>query len=985
MTEEQDSTGFWLSPQQERTWFSGRRTAASVVFVEEPVESEALLAAVTKLVERHESLRTVFRKVPGMKAPFQIVLEGSKVALREAPSGSVVTDLFEEDRAWDLENGPVFQATHLRVDPPSQAIVLAAPSISVDGPSLYILGKELQQILMGEELPETPVRYVQFAQWQRDLLESQEPEAVEAREYWSKAAQPPVPVLPGERRAAEEHAFGNVQYDLPFAPSQAVALAAWQSLLWRLTGQAALSVDVFMECREYDDLRDTVGLIGKYIPITADFTPQTCFRDIVENAEKSIQSAEKFQEYFVPPEEGVSVSFDHADVAADSAVSPAGKLHLSVRRNVARLFFDGSRIDREFVVRCGQYFQKLLEGGSASPESPVAAVPILGDSELRQLNLWNETAAEFPSDRCLHELFEMQAAKTPGLPAVRCMDSCLTYLELNEEANRLTRRLKRAGAGPGKFVGLCVDRGVGMIVALLAVAKSGAAFVPLNPDNPKPRLAQQLSGVEVLITSEKLRASLPECAAQTILFDSPDWQAEDSSNPDPAATPEDLLYVIYTSGSTGVPKGVGVRHRNLVNYAWFIANRLEGENLAFATVSTLSADLGNTCIYPSLISGGCLHVIPQDVAGDGRLFAAYFERHPVDVLKIVPSHLTALLDTSDGRSILPRRHLICGGETLTWTLAGRVRESRTSCEIWNHYGPTETTVGSLMINLKDLPGPALPIGRPIANTRLFILNELRQPAPVGVAGELYIGGAGVTAGYIGQPERTAERFIDGTYRTGDLVRFLPDGTVEFLGRADDQVKIRGFRIEPGEIEAVLLRHPSVRQALVLVRASGEEEKQLVAYLVGRDTSLDLAVIRPYLRQQLPDYMVPAAFVPLPRMPLTANGKIDRLALPSPEQAMASERAYAAPSSDSEKAVTAVWETVMHSQRIGVDDDFFDIGGHSILATQIASRLREHFQMPVAVRLIFEYPTIRQLAAEIEIRQASAEEEFDVLPITRSSR
>ncbi len=982
MGEERDATGFWLSPQQERTWLFGRGTVASLVILEQSASSEAVRAAVAEIVKRHEPLRTVFRKVAGMKAPFQMVLETGVAGWREADSASAPATLLAEDVPWDLEQGPIFKATYF-ADPLRPAVLLAASSLAADVLSLEILGKELKQFLRGEVLPEVSVRYVQFAQWQRDLLEStDEPEAAEARNYWAGFTHPPTPVLPGERRDASAYEQGAIQFALSFTPSKEVALAAWQALLWRLTGQAELVVDVFVECRGYDELKDSVGLIGKYIPVAAEFTPASRFREIVERARKSLQSGEKFQEYFAPPENTDSVAFDWSNLAADLVSAPAGKLHLSVRQNTVTILFHAARFDRELIARCTQYFQKLLDGMALSAEMPVAALPLLGAEEMAQLDAWNQTFAEYPAASCLHELFEMQAAKTPDRPAVRYLDRSLTYRELNEEANLLARRLQRAGAAPGRFVALCVDRSAEMIAALLAVLKSGAAFVPLNADNPKPRLAQQLSGISALITTGNLRSALPECEAPVILLDEPDWQSEDTSNLGPTSVPNDLIYVIYTSGSTGLPKGVGVRHRNLVNYAWFMANRLNGENLQFASVSTLSADLGNTCIYPSLISGGCLHVIPQDVAGDSGRMAAYCKQYPVDVLKIVPSHLTALLDTDAGRDLLPRRHLICGGEALTWKLVGRVRDLAPSCEIWNHYGPTETTVGSLMINLKNVTGP-LPIGRPIANTQLFVFNELRQHVPIGVAGELYIGGAGVTAGYIGQPERTAERFIDGMYRTGDLVRFLANGSIEFMGRVDDQVKIRGYRIEPGEIEAVLLRHPSVRQAIVLARSSDEGEKHLVAYLVARDAPLDLTVLRNYLKQQLPDYMVPRAFIPIPRVPLTANGKIDRQALPSPEQAVAAGRQYAAPASDTEKTIAAIWETVMRNPRIGVEDDFFDIGGHSLLATQIASRLREQFHMPVAVRLIFEHPTIRGLANELDKRQPEDDEEFDIIPITRS--
>ena len=464
-------------------------------------------------------------------------------------------------------------------------------------------------------------------------------------------------------------------------------------------------------------------------------------------------------------------------------------------------------------------------------------------------------------------------------------------------------------------------------------------------------------------------------------------------------TADHLAYVIYTSGSTGTPKGVAVRHRNLVNYTSFIQRRLKLDEFAqplhFATVSTLGADLGNTCIYPSLLSGGCLHIIGHDVASDSQRLREYAAKYPFDVLKIVPSHLMALLNSGGGREVLPGKYLIMGGETLTRPLMDKIIATGSTCEVLNHYGPTETTVGSLTLRLKDFDwkssqAQTIPIGRPIANTRTYVLDAQGEPVPVGVAGELYIGGEGVTAGYFNQPELTAERFVPERfvpdanakmYRTGDLVRYLPDGNVEFLGRVDDQVKIRGFRIELGEVESVLLRHGNVQQAAVLVLADESGEKSLVAYVVG---SANTDELRSYLRGQLPDYMMPSAIIGLPKLPLNANGKVDRQALPKPQDVRAADQEPVPARTPSEEVVAAIWSEVLKRDGIGVEDNFFEIGGHSLLATQIASRLREHFNIPVPVRALFESPSIAELAKRLD--NARREEQGMVPPaITPVSR
>jgi amino acid adenylation domain-containing protein len=687
--------------------------------------------------------------------------------------------------------------------------------------------------------------------------------------------------------------------------------------------------------------------------------------------------------------------------------------------------YDSSRMDRRAVEQIAGYYRNLLAAAVANPETAVAKLPLLSENDRRQLLVeWNQTAAAYPETKCLHELFEQQAARTPAREAVRCGDVAFTYRELNERANQLAHYLRGLGVGADRPVGLCLERSAETMVAVLAILKAGGAYVPLNPDNPPARLLQQLHGAAAVITDAKLSAQMPEFSGSIVVLDRDQalWAKESKANPASSTSPENLVYVIYTSGTTGVPKGVAVRHRNLVNYADFIAKRLNLEKypdgLQFATVSTLGADLGNTCIYPSLISGGTLHIIGYEMATDPRKFAEYTSKYPIDVLKIVPSHVQALVSTDDAAKMLPRKYLIFGGETLTPKLLEKIEALHPGCEILNHYGPTETTVGSLTLKLKDYDWrkagiASIPIGRPIQNTQVYILDAKLEPVPVGVIGELYIAGAGVTAGYLGQAEKTAERFVknpfatnaastnaSGTimYRTGDLARYGADGNIEFLGRGDDQVKIRGFRIELGEIEAVLARHAGVKQVVVLAREDSQGEKRLLAYVVanrgtssasgaGSGAEITGEILRTYLKQELPDYMVPQAVMVLAKLPLNANGKIDRQALPEPEQLTAA-RTYVAPRTATEKAIAEIWAEVLRRKpdQISVDDNFFDLGGHSLLATQVISRIRERFSVEIPMRAMFDQPLVSGLAKAVEEAEpVSASGGDDDMGIARVAR
>ncbi|MGH2621269.1 MAG: amino acid adenylation domain-containing protein, partial [Anaerolineales bacterium] len=615
----------------------------------------------------------------------------------------------------------------------------------------------------------------------------------------------------------------------------------------------------------------------------------------------------------------------------------------------------------------------------------------LGAEDRRQLLFeFNQTAAAYPQDQCIHQLFEQQAARTPEQAAVVCEGRQLTYAELNARANQLAHYLRRQGVGAGTRVGLCVDRSVEMMVGLLGILKAGGAYVPLNPEYPKARLAQQLEEIEapVVLTEAARIEQLPEFAMLCLDRDQERWATEPQTNPECVTTPEHPVYVIYTSGSTGVPKGVVVRHRGLVNYTHYIRGRLRLPEAAgtscgwrFATVSTITADLGNTCIYPSLVSGGCLHILSYETATNGSRFASYVAEHPIDVLKIVPSHLGALLASQpDGANILPRKYLITGGEALSHELVERIAAAANGCELINHYGPTETTVGSLTANVsrngaRRWKTATQPIGRPIANTEIYILDEHRRPAPIGTPGELYIGGAGLAQGYLNQPERTAERFVAHPfsrdpearlYKTGDLVRYLPDGQVEFLGRTDHQVKIRGYRIELEEIEVILGQHPSVRQAVVVAREEEAGNKRLVAYVVpNKSSAFSMGDLHRDLGEQLPDYMMPSAYVTLEALPLTANGKVDRKALPLPDYTRSgSNDAYTPPRNPTEELLVEIWARALQVEKVGIHDNFFSLGGHSLLAMKLTARIREVLRVELPLRDLFEMPTVAQLAAAI---------------------
>jgi amino acid adenylation domain-containing protein len=1033
--------GFRLSPQQRYLWSlqqaagSSAYQVVSTVSIHGELRTEILQRALTDVVGRHEILRTTFQRPPGIKTPFQVISETAHFSwqfsdLSNLDQEALVNKLensfaAERGKPFDFERGPLLRTSLYRLSREYHMLLISLPALCGDSITVLNLitelGRAYESILHGEAFPEEPMQYADFAEWHNELLDGSDEQAEEGRNYGQElmARQVSPLSLPLEKRRTEGQTFQPEAVSIDFDSTcvanvetlareyetltQVVLFAFWQALVWRLTNRSEFLIFNLSDGRKLADLQGALGLYAKYLPVACR-CEDVSFATHLQVARAALNDAEEWQEYFDPNNFSEAardaVAFDF--IEQDSVIENAG-LKLSLARQEAHLspfklkiscfrlagsiraelFYDPHSFDRETIERYAAYFRRLV-AQTSSTALTLGKIDILSEAERQRLLVdINQTASEFSEGKCIHELFEEQAARTPEATALVCGDLELTYAELNALANRLAHLLRRRGLVPNARVGICIERSAETIVALLGILKAGGSYVPLNPQHPAARLALQLaeSNASFLITKAAAQDDSLDFGGEIIDLDRDRalLLAEPDINP-PVNSLAGLAYVIYTSGSTGVPKGVAVGHRGLVNYTQFILRRLHvKEPLHFATVSTITADLGNTCIFPALISGGCLHLISYDVAMEGALFSEYVAKHPIDILKIVPSHFSALLAAAPHGDVLPKEYLILGGEALSWELVDRISQTNHTCEIINHYGPTETTVGSLTFDVKpnevSTHSLTVPIGQPIANTRVYILDRHFNLMPVGVAGELYIGGAGLAAGYLNQPVETAARFVPNPfsdepgarlYRTGDLARYLPDANIEFLGRMDHQVKVRGFRVELGEIEAVLLMHSEVRQAVVIAEPGTTENQRLLGYVVAsgiKPPGVD--ELRAFLGQHLPDYMIPATFVFLKTLPLTANGKIDRAALPAPDEARPDlQRLFVAPRTSVEKELAGIWTEFLKLNEVGVHDNFFELGGHSLLATQVVSRMRKIFNCEMSLRSLFESPTIAQLAQHI---------------------
>jgi amino acid adenylation domain-containing protein len=841
-------------------------------------------------------------------------------------------------------------------------------------------------------------------------------------------------------------------------------LAAFGILLYRYTGQEKILIAAPIANRARPELEPLIGCFVNTLALRTDLSGKPSFRELLYRVRDVCFGAYAHQDLpfeklveELEPERDLSrnplcqvlfilqnaprplpnlsgMSFARVDL--DSKTSKFD-LTLSLRERDGKLIgfveYSTDLFDASTIERLVGHLQTLLSGIVADPDQPIRTLPLLTEKEGHQMLVeWNDTAVDYPKDCCIHELFEAQVERTPDAVAVQFEGKQLTYRELNRRANQLAYYLRKLGVGPEKLVAICVERSLEMVVGLLGILKAGGAYVPLDPGYPRKRLQFMLQDaqVSILITQEKF---VEESGWRPVLSDaegmedssrrSPvlgfrlvcldrDWPLigqQSEENLEKRAKAQNLAYVIYTSGSTGTPKSVQIEHRSVVNCLHSIRQAVELiPSDAFLALTTISFDIAALELFLPLTTGAKLVLPSRDEVLDAKLLLDRLKECGATVMQATPSAWKLLLDA--GWRSSRNFKILCGGEVLSRSLADQLLEG--GALLWNLYGPTETTIWSTVFKVESGEGPVF-IGRPISNTRTYVLDSHLQVVPIGVYGEIYIGGDGLARGYLNRAELTAERFIPNPfndppgsllYRTGDRTRYRPDGNIEFLGRLDNQVKIRGHRIEFGEIEAVLSQHPSVKETVVVAVNDGssdsenpksktrpepsrsiENPKSLVAYVVSEEEQLRIAELRNFLKQKLPEYMIPSTFVVVASLPLMPNGKVDRKRLPPPDETrprLAGD--FVAPRTEIEELVARTWVDVLKIENIGIYDNFFELGGHSLLATQIVARLREAFNRDIPLHVLFDGPTIAELAQELEtiIRDGRAPELPPIVPVPR---
>jgi len=959
------------------------------------------------MVARHQILRTTFDRSGSV--PLQVVTEpGGLVWSETGPIGDRELDdlLGAERRApFDLAAGPVLHACLAPMAGGGQALVLTLPALCADSRSLHNLAREVAALCggAGADGGDEPVQYAKYAEWQNGML--LEEDAREGRDYWSgftaessRALALPFVTSPepagvfAPRTAPVELAIGTAARIEELARGAGtsageVLLAVWQALLRRLTGQAELTIGCACDGRDYEILASAVGPMSRYLPLRTDVDPAMGLAELARVVQGRLAEAREWQEYCDMEPGCFAALFDFEEPASADGLVLAGYccsepflVRLAATRHRGELAidlaYDPVRWDEPSARRLAESFSRLLAEALEMPRAPIGELAVVGEGERRELVQGPQTGGRWTGAGCMHELFAEQARLGPERIAVACGESEITYRELHERSNRLARRLRRLGAGPGARIALLLDRSVEMVTAILGVLKAGAAYVPIDPVLPPERVGSLLAGARPMaVVSRRSLASGLTGSTPSLLVDAGDETNESDADLPPVADGNDLAYVLFTSGSTGTPKGVEVEHRQIANYVRAISAVLDlPPGSGFAMVSTFAADLGNTVLFPALCGGGRLYVATEERASDAERLAADFDRFGVDCLKVVPSHLSALLGTAHPERLLPRRVLVLGGEALSWELAERIGTLAPRCRILNHYGPTETTVGVLTFPIergrRSSFAAGVPLGRPLANVQVHVVDSALLPVPTGVPGEIYVGGANVARGYLAAADLTAERFVPDPfgdeagarlYRTGDRARRLPDGTLEFLGRADQQVKIRGFRVEPGEVEAAIKSHPGIQDAVVVAREDGGA-LGLVAYIVPEESQPAAAEeLREFLRCRLPEAMVPARYISLRAFPLTRNGKIDRVALPAPDMTPERAQSTVAPRNRQEHLLAAIWREVLGVSEVGIEDNFFGLGGDSILAIQVVARANRQ-GLRLATRDLFRHQTIADLAA-----------------------
>jgi amino acid adenylation domain-containing protein len=1001
------------------------------------LNQSALESALQQLVHRHESLRTTFSSngeslciVADLPIDIpSIDLTSLSPPARDLQLAQIVKQ--DLDLPFKIEQGPLFRAQIIKLAAQEHLLLLNAHHIICDGWSWGILIEDLGGLYSAAVqgiAPDLPVAE-KFSDYARaEIAAAQQPDAADTEQYWLAQFADAVPVVdfPTDRPRPTFRTFNaaRVDYDLAGEISAGLKqlgkqfgcsfnttiLAGFEVLLHRLTGQTDLVVGI-PACGQVASGQDRlVGHCTNLLPLRTQIDGKQSFTAYLKQRRSIILDAYDHQQFTFGslvsklaltrdpsriPLVPIMFNLDRA-AASNSQLFSGLKLdsHLNPREfETFELFINAVELADKMVLEC-QYntnlfdratidrhlseFETLLRGIIANPEQLISQLPLLDNSARQQLLIdWNATQADYPDTNCLHQLVETQAQLTPEAVAVVYDGQQLTYSELDLQANQVANYLTSLGVQPETLVGICVERSLAMVIGLLGILKAGAAYVPIDPHYPLDRIEYMLTDAKInlLLTQQSLCHQLPQ-VQQLVCLDT-DWEKiaqSQATAPQVQINPDNIAYVIYTSGSTGKPKGVEVLHRGVVNFLTSM-QREPGITAAdrLLSVTTLSFDIAVLEIFLPLVVGARVVLLSREDGMDGQKLAATIDAAGITLMQATPSTWRLLLEAEwAGNNQLK---ILSGGEAISRDLAERLLAK--SAAVWNMYGPTETTIWSTVYQITGAE-PQISIGRPIANTETYILDAQLQPVPIGIPGELYIGGAGLARGYWQQPTLTTAKFIPHPfsrdpaariYQTGDLARYLPDGKIECLGRADFQVKLRGFRIELGEIESLLCQHPTIAQATVIIREDLPGDRRLIAYMVA-DSHAGAAPVpselRQFLQQKVPDYFLPAAMVVLPALPLTPNGKIDRKSLPAPDSAsLQLQTSFVVPTTPTEIALAQIWIQVLRIDRIGTNDDFFELGGHSLLATQVISRARQTFAIDVSLQSLFEQPTIAGLASRID--------------------
>ncbi|NEO46167.1 MAG: amino acid adenylation domain-containing protein, partial [Moorea sp. SIO4A3] len=990
----------------------------------------------SEIINRHEVLRTSFPTLNGI--PTQVIHPDSTininlVDLQQNPEPERETILQQEVQQeattpFDLEVAPLIRCKLWQLDASEYVLALTMHHIVSDGWSMGILIKELSRLYQGfaasepSPLPELAIQYADFALWQRQWLSGKILE--NQLNYWKQQLEgaPELLQLPTDLPRPHVMSYRGSTEDFSLSSELTQKLqqlsrnsgstlfmtlqAAFATLLYRYSGQSDLLIGSPIANRNRREIEPLIGFFVNTLVLRTRFDDHPSFSELLRQVRETTLKAYEHQD--VPFEQVVEAlqpqrSLSHAPLFQVMFIlqnAPMGKLELpglslsqlNQHSTMAKFDLTLSMMETELglvgtweyntdlfdgstIKRMATHFQNLLSAIVENPQQVVEQLPLLSEGERHQLLVeWNDTANEYPTEKCIHQLFSEQVEKTPDAIAVVFDQKQLTYHQLNQRANQLAHHLQNLGVGPEVLVGICVERSIQMVVGLLGILKAGGAYVPLDPNYPEERLSYMLadSGVEVLLTQQSLLESFPQNQARVVCLDS-DWPAieqHSAVNLDVGVTSDNLAYVIYTSGSTGKPKGAMNTHQGIRNRLLWMQQSYQLTSRDRVVQKTpFSFDVSVWEFFWPLLTGARIVVALPEGHKDSTYLVNLISQQKITTIHFVPSMLQVFLQEPNLDSCSCLKRVFCSGEALPVELTQRFF-SKLCCELHNLYGPTEAAIDVTFWQCQPQENVQIvPIGRPIANTQVYILDSHLQPVPIGVPGELYIGGDGLARGYLNRPKLTSEKFItnpfcssntERLYKTSDLARYLPDGNIEFIGRIDNQVKIRGFRIELGEIETVLSTHPQIQQTVVIAQENISGNKRLVAYYVSEKQSLTTNQVREFLKQKLPEYMVPNAFVTLDTLPLTPNGKVDRKSLPAPKGEITRVEEYVAPRTEIEEILTNIWQELLLIDKVSIHDNFFEIGGDSILSIQVVSRAK-HSGIQITPQQIFLHQTIAELA------------------------